>query len=186
MDKPPQRENKLNALIKKIRGIKHIEIIIGIIAVALMLLVFSSGIFRSGGKERESAPQTAATVTATWETRLGEIISGIQGVGRAEVMITFASTPQKLVAGTVTTTTSSSEMQGGGRTTSSSSTEAPVIVNNNGVSQPYILKETMPDVIGVVVVAQGAESPIIRLAIMRAVQTALSVPANKVEIFAMN
>ncbi len=183
---------RLKNFITRIKAVKHIEIIIAVIAVALMILIFS-GI---GGKKTSQTGSTTTkgseTVTnaevvtvSDWENRLSKILSQIDGVGETKVMITVKSTAEKITAKTVSTNTSSSQSGSGNVTTSTNTTESPVIVSNGGTSEPYVLKEIMPEVLGVIVVAEGADNAITKLAIMRAVQTALQVNAACVEIYPM-
>lgn len=101
------------------------------------------------------------------------------------MMITAKSTAEKVTADTETTDTSNSVNSSGNTTTTTNATVSPVIVQNNGKSEPYILKEIMPEILGVIVVAEGADAPVTRLAIMRAVQTVLQVNASCVEIYPM-
>ena len=184
--------SKAKELITKIKSIKHIEIIIAIIAVALMILIFSGLDFTKSKTSSSTSseliqPQNSysdASISA-WEEKLSNILSQIDGVGKAEVMITAKSSEEKITAKTTTTNTSSSQNNSGNLTTSTNTTESPVIVNNNGTSEPYVLKEIMPEIIGVIVVAEGADSAITKLAIMRAVQTVLHVDASCVEIYPM-
>jgi len=182
-----KRKNKLTEIFTKLKGIKHIEIIIGIIGVALMILIFSSSFFKGKDKSKSTAViQSESTAASQMEKRLAEVIAAIDGVGQAQVMITYKSTSEKITAKTTTTNVNNSTSNGGSASTSTSITETPVIVSANGKSEPYVLKEIMPEVVGVVVVAKGAERPVTRLAIMRAVQTALNVSALHIEIFPMN
>lgn len=183
---------RLKNLITKIKAVKHIEIIIAVIAVALMILVFSGIGSKKTAKSDNSGVNTNATVTATdvgtvtdWENRLAKILSQIDGVGETKVMITVKTTTEKITAKTVSTNTSSSQNGNGSVTTSTNVTESPVIVSGSGKSEPYILKEIMPEVLGVIVVAEGADSATTKLAIMRAVQTVLQVNAACVEIYPM-
>lgn len=181
---------KFKSVTAKLKSIKHIEIIIAVIAVALMILIFS-GISGKSAEKKETADKTNVTVatatdtTAEWENRLAEVLSKVNGVGTTEVMITVKSTTEKITAKTVSTNTSSSQGSSGNITTSTNTTESPVLVSNNGKSEPYILKEIMPEIQGVIVVAEGADNPTVKLAIMRAVQTVLQVNASSVEIYPM-
>ena len=92
----------------------------------------------------------------------------------------FLKYTEKITANTLSTATSSSS---NGGNSSKNVTESPIIINNNGTSQPYVIKEVMPEVIGVIVVAEGADDAVTKLAIMRAVQTALKVDSSCVEIY---
>ena len=185
-------KEKFSAIITKIKSIKHIEIIIAIIAVALMILIFSGfgGLKSSSDKttktsEELSLNESKDSSITSCEKKLSEILSKIEGVGKADVMITAKTSDEKVTAKTSTTNISTSQNNSGNVTSSTNTTESPVIVNNNGTSEPYVVKEIMPEIIGVIVVAEGAENPVTKLAIMRAVQTVLNVNAACVEIYPM-
>lgn len=180
---------KIKGVVAKLKSIKHIEIIIAVIAVALMILIFA-GVKNTSDKdksttENETVISSTGSTVSDWEKKLAEVLSSIDGVGKTEVMITAKSTTEKVTANTTTTNTSSSQNNSGNITTSTNTTASPVIVNNNGKSEPYILKELMPEVMGVIVVAEGADSAVTKLAIMRAVQTVLQVNSACVEIYPM-
>lgn len=181
---------KLKEIAGKIRTDKKAQIFLAGGLIVLLLLVFflQTGVFT----KNEGSTNTQQTVSkndyseTNWEKRLAEIISEIKGVGKTDVMITFSSTNEKITANTTTTNTSGSQNGSGTITTSTHTTSTPVLTGASGKSEPYIVQEKMPDVIGVIVVAKGAEDPVTRLSILRAVQTALNVPASCVEIYSMN
>lgn len=183
-------KNKIKDFIEKIKSIKHIEIIIGVIAVALMIVIFAG----VGNKQTSSGETNSETLSeeevtsisvSELEEKLAAVLSDINGVGKSSVLITAKSTGEKITANTVTTNTSTSQSGSGNVTSTTSSTESPIIVNNSGKSEPYVIKELMPEILGVIVVAEGADSAVTRLAIMRAVQAVLQVSASSVEIYPM-
>jgi stage III sporulation protein AG len=105
--------------------------------------------------------------------RVAAILSKIKGAGRVDVMITYASgieyeyayeTKTQTIAGVTTTTTELVYSQG----------------------RPIVINEKAPKIKGVVVVAQGAGSPAVRMEILKAVQTLLNVGQGQIEIFAAN
>ena len=178
-------------LIQRLKAVKHIEIIIAVIAVALMIFIFA-GVKRNTdstptnvGGSNATTGDYAVTSIAEWEKKLSAILSEIDGVGRAEVMITAKGTTEKITANTKTTNSNNSQNTSGNVTSSTNITESPVLVNNNGKSEPYIIKEIMPEILGVIVVADGADNAVTKLAIMRAVQTVLQVSSSCVEIYPM-
>lgn len=182
-------KNKIKDLIEKIKSIKHIEIIIGVIAVALMIVIFA-GVGNkqtsSGETNNETLSEEITSISVSeLEEKLAAVLSDINGVGKSSVLITAKSTGEKITANTVTTNTSTSQSGSGNVTSTTSSTESPIIVNNSGKSEPYVIKELMPEILGVIVVAEGADSAVTRLAIMRAVQAVLQVSASSVEIYPM-
>lgn len=184
-------KEKITSFVTKIKSVKHIEIIIAVVAVALMILIFS-GVWdkKTSSKSNNQQTDAAETVIAessisSCEKKLSSILSQIDGVGKTDVMITAKTSDEKVTAKTTTTNLSTSQNTSGNMTNSTNTTESPVIVNNNGTSEPYVVKEIMPEIIGVIVVAEGADDPVTKLAIMRAVQTLLNVSAACVEIYPM-
>lgn len=180
---------KFKEFVSKIKKIKHIEIIVGVVAVILMIVIYTSVSTGSSSKKiSKNAEQTSTKSESTTylEKRFSDILSNIEGVGKTEVMITYKSTTEKITANTTTTNNNTSSTTSGNTNNSTSITQAPVIVTNSGKSEPYITKEILPEVRGVIIVAEGADNPVTKLAIMRAAQTALQINASNIEIFAMN
>ena len=46
-----------------------------------------------------------------------------------------------------------------------------------------VIKNLPPEILGVVVVAEGADSPLVKLKIIQAVQTLLGVETNNIQVF---
>lgn len=180
--------DKLKKLKQKLKGVKHIEIIIGVLIIAVMLIVYNSVSAISENKtpqtNAETVQKSSYDYTST-EARLEAALSEIKGVGDVKVMITYDGTSEKVTAKTTSTNTTSTTGTNGTHSSTTGITESPVIINNNGSSSPYILKEIAPQITGVIVVAEGADSPVTKLAIMRACQAILQVNAAYIEIFTM-
>jgi stage III sporulation protein AG len=172
--------SKFSAFIAKIRTIKHIEIIIAAVAIAVMILIYVGG--SALGNRSQTPPQSTNEISSPHakqselETRLAALLSQVAGVGKVEVLIIYSTTSEKVLAETVSRNSG---------TSGSTETRTPVLVNRSGQSEPVIVKEILPEVRGVLIVAQGAGSPVIRLELMRAAQTILGITANNIEIFAM-
>jgi flagellar basal body-associated protein FliL len=132
-------KNKLSVLWTKIKGIKNIRLIIGIIIAALLMLLY----FNYSAKKSETANTTEnSEETATeevytdYEKKLAAVLSQIDGVGKTNVMITYDSDGK--------------------------------------------------EVIGVIVVAEGADDPLTEIRIRRAVATALKIGYNGIEVYSMS
>lgn len=180
-------KEKFKDIYVRLKGIKNIEIIVAIIAIALLILGYSL-ISSEKKKTADTQPQiqeSSVEMTKHLELQLSQVLSQINGAGAVEVMITYSGSTEKIIANTKSTHTNSSTGSGAINTSTSTVTETPIIINSNGSSRLYVTKEIMPDVKGVIVVAQGAGSAKVRLELMRAVQTVLNVSANNIEIFAM-
>jgi stage III sporulation protein AG len=185
-----QLNDKFKALWLKLKAIKHIEIIIGIIAIAIMLVVYNA--FSNSSKTKTTSKDKVSTVNESneysytyTEDRLVKVLQEIEGVGQVQVMINFDGTAEKVAAKTVSTSTVSNTNAQGNSSSNTNRTESPVIISNNGSSSPYILKEIAPKITGIIIVAEGADKPVTKLAIMRACQTILQINASNIEIFTM-
>lgn len=170
-------------IVKKIKKVKHLDIVIAVAVVGLTL-VFALSVF--GGSE--SITKTNDVDYLTLEDRVCEVLSQIKGAGNVKVMINFSDSGEIITATTnnssidKTTDTSTS----GNRTTESKTDNvSPVIIQQDGKDTPLIVKELAPDVLGVVVVAEGADNVSVRINLLQAVQTLLNVDSNKIEIFTM-
>ena len=95
-----------------------------------------------------------------------------------KVMITYAGTGDKITAETTnthTTTTNGSTSS----TTTTTTTSSPILSGSDVV----ILQEKMPEIKGVIVVAEGASDMKVKLKLMQATATVLGINANSIQIF---
>ena len=153
------------------------------ILLALMLGILLLTVGRSfSGLEGNAAspPQTIVkTETADRETerRMAEILSKVEGAGEVDVMLTFRQTEEKTIAHNET-------REENGETLRTEQT-AILLEDGDGATEPLILTETSPVVEGVVIAAQGADSPAVAAALNQAAQALLDVPAHKVAVLKM-
>ena len=128
---------------------------------------------------------------AELENRLVEILGEIQNAGKVSVMITLKSGGEIIPAKDESIsdkTTNEKDMEGGTRTINEKNTSDQVVFMNDqgGPSKPLVLKEVNPDIKGVIIVAEGAKDPKVKLQLTEAVQTVLDVPAYRVSVFESN
>ena len=168
---------KLKDLWQKVKSIKNYEIILSLIIIAIVLLIYFS-VSENGKTEQKNVEKTSISLTDGLEERVGNILNKIDGVGDVDVLITFNSTVEQVTAQTENShsTTTSSDSNS---TTTSTSTSSPIISNQNVI----VLQEKMPQIIGVIVVAEGADNPKVRMNILSAVSTALDIDKNSIQIF---
>lgn len=123
------------------------------------------------------------------ESRLEEILSAVKDIGRVKVMITANRTVQKnVLQDEKKEWDQMTEMDsaGGSRTSVSEKKEGTTVFYDiAGENIPYILSETYPEVIGVVVIAQGSGVGRVDMDILNAVQVLFDVPAHKIRIMKM-
>lgn len=121
---------------------------------------------------------------------LEQILSQITGFSEVKVMLTVEAGTQRDLAENVVEnqkTTQEGDPQGGTRVITEMNKTSQVVFTRVGGSQgeqPMVVREISPKVAGVVVVAQGAERPEAKAAIISAVQTVLNVGAHKVQVYA--
>ncbi|HBA63271.1 MAG TPA: stage III sporulation protein AG [Lachnospiraceae bacterium] len=103
---------------------------------------------------------------AELENKLEQVLSKVEGVGKVEVMIYFASSSEKIVEKDEQTTVYEHL--------------------ENGEEIPYVVKEisAVPD--GIVVVAEGGGNTVVRKEIQEAVQALFAVEAHKIKIMKMS
>ena len=157
-------------------------VLCGVLMVALVLLSWPQ-LFASEKKE-ESLEQTTSSVfdPETEKQRLASILSSIKGAGQVEVMITYEGEAEKVPAYDNNSTTSSTVDAQNRSTTNQSTSSKPV----SGSEDLVVITEKRPQVLGVVIVAEGADDLSVQMELSRAAQTALGVDASKVEVFEMN
>lgn len=117
---------------------------------------------------------------------LESILSSIDGVGRVSVMLTLEDEQEVVYARNEEIsqrTTSETDSQGGVREQVDYDSRGQlVIVRTNNQDEPVVVKILKPRVRGVLVVAEGGGSPIIRERLTQAVQSVLDVPAYRITV----
>ena len=127
---------------------------------------------------------------AAMEQRLTEALADMAGVGKVRVMITLKSSrglgvekEEQMEQSSVKETDS----QGGSRISDQASREETVVRSTDGSnSEPYVVKSYVPEIEGVLVVAEGAGSGTINRTVTEVVQALFGVEAHKVKVVKMN
>ena len=116
------------------------------------------------------------------EKQLAETLASIQGVGKVSVMLSLAAGSEAVPAMNIQTSKKTTEEKdsGGGTRVIREDTSSSNLVTSN--EQLMKLKENLPPVSGVVIVAQGAANADVRLALTRVVQTVLNIAAYRIEV----
>ncbi len=167
-------------------------------AVGVLLLVMGNTFFSTPPKEEPVAPMEKTKTEAVdgdtaeiqLEKRLEEIFSKINGAGQVDVMVTMRCSAQSVVAQeekSEETSTKEEDAHGLAKTTESVKRENTVVLTEDGKgnSRPFILKENVPEIEGVVIVAQGGGDAVVQQELTAAAQALLNVPAHKVAILKM-
>ena len=195
------RRIKLDKLLKRIKkhleemdNKKHIVNLFIIILVSIIILIGTS-IFKDNNKSspspviKEKPEEYNSYVQVDYsnylESKLTKILGKLNGVGAVNVMITLEDSIEKIPATNITksseqTTETDSE---GGKRDSIREDSSTQILNTSSDGSIVVLKEVNPSIKGVIVVADGAEDPIILETLYEAVKTVLGVSGNKVNVY---
>ncbi len=122
-------------------------------------------------------------LTAELET----ILSRVDGAGEVKCMITFANTTETVYATDFEEDNSSvveRDSENGERTTTKGNRDEKLVFI--GENEPIVVKELLPKVEGIVIVAQGGENVYIKKQFTDVATSLLDVDAHKVQILKMN
>ncbi len=128
--------------------------------------------------------------TAYWEEKLKQSLSRIEGAGEVEVLITLKESETRILEKDIpeeTKETVETDAEGGSRTvTERQQAESTIYtVNEAGQNVPYVSKVIQPVVEGVVVIAQGADSVIVKQNIIETIQVLFAIDTNKIRVVKM-
>ena len=159
-------------LIQKLKNNKTIEyIFLGLISIAVVaVLAFS--LVKPASTEAYEDDEVISYVKDL-ENRLEKTLSEIKGAGNVSVVITVDSGKETIYASEKVTVSEN------GKTTV---TESPILVNG----KPVVVKENYPEIVGVLIVAQGANSISVMKNLQQAAVSLLNINLSRIEILAMN
>lgn len=145
---------------------------------------------QSGEAEPEQAGDAAALeYAAAMERRLTEALSDMADVGKVRVMITLKSSSELVVERETPvnrSVTTETDAQGGTRTVNTSETGESVVYSTEGSSStPYVVKTYVPEIEGVLVVAEGAGNGTVNRTVTEIVQALFHIDAHKVKVVKM-
>lgn len=189
---------------------KIIEKAVIIAIVGVICLIAGSVIFEDSFKQKENTPaekttgENKAEISSShaaaeagkltkgegkseMEEKLRDILSQIKGAGKVDVMITFVSGSESIPATDVNSSDSSTQekdKEGGARDIKENSLENSIVYEESqGVKRPFVVKEILPEVKGVVIVAQGGGDPEVKSNLTKAAQALLEVAAHRIQVF---
>lgn len=121
------------------------------------------------------------------EDKLKSILSYIDGAGKVEVLITYKTGTKQIPMYNVkqnTTVTQEADKSGGTRKTEETNQEQTIIFEEDGSNKnPVITQMINPEIVGVIVVAEGAGNLQVKENLMKAVEAALNIPSHRIQVF---
>lgn len=123
------------------------------------------------------------------EKDLSAMLRRVKGVGEVAVFVTLDSGPvYQYGENEETTGRSTREDDGSGGTRSIEETTVKrqlVVTRENNTDRPVITREIQPAIRGVIVIAEGAENPVLREQVARALQAGLNIAAHRITVLPM-
>ncbi|MFI5359521.1 MAG: stage III sporulation protein AG [Halanaerobiales bacterium] len=178
-------EGGRNSLIWKI-------IILGLIGI---FLLFSGDLFTGKKRATQEVPvyqsgreiQVEEDYEARLSAQLEEIISLIKGVGRVKVKIYITGYTEyeyEYNSRTINKVSTELDQNGGQREIVEDNLERELVVTRDpsGNEKPIIRREKLPEIQGVLIVAQGAENSQIKAEIIYAVRNLLNIPVHRISV----
>lgn len=169
---------------------KGIENLVIFLVLVIIVIVVINGIFKESDEKVVSVePITNVDVRGdSLEEKLENILASIRGVGKVKVMISYTNSLEKVPlydTKETTTVTEETDSNGGERKTKEVRSEYAVVFEEGNNSKTAIVKQSiMPEIIGVIVTAEGAENNSIKENIINAVVAVTNIPNHKIQVFA--
>jgi stage III sporulation protein AG len=137
----------------------------------LLLLIIALPVKNSGQEEEEKTTAVSEeTSSRDWQSIMEEklklALEQVEGIGKTQVFLTCEGTETKVVEKDESQTVYEKDAKGN--------------------QSPYVASEVYPKVIGVVVVAQGGDNPVVIHNIQEACQVLFQVEAHKIKVMKMN
>lgn len=174
------------------KGMKNEKLVLLILGAVLLLVIAMP---TSGSKEPDAAAAPkesrvdAFSYESQLENRIVEILQKMEGIGKVQVMVTVQNSTQKVLQNQGTleeNSISEKDSTGGTRDTYEKSRSDTYVLENSGSTQtPFVVEEKMPEIKGVVVVAQGGGNAEIVSDVTMAIEALLGVPAHKIKVLKM-
>ena len=158
----------INKLVLDKKGI----LIIAVVFIAGIMLVMG------GGSDSSKSIVAAESVsTDSLNKELEDILSQVEGAGEVKVLINYKQSGEKILAYDMESTVN--ERDGGKENNSKSE------VVYDGNKMPVVLKEYMPKVEGVIIVAQGGNIENVKKQLIAGTVALLGIDEHKIEVLKM-
>jgi stage III sporulation protein AG len=174
------------------KGKKEQWIILFMIGLLLVVIAMPSG---TPSKENNETTQNTGTSQNIWENtgdtvelerKLEQILEQMDGVGKVSVMITLASSTEKVIEKEVENRNSTSREDDTTVTETTDTSESAVYTDTNDGSTPYVKQEISPKIQGVLVVAEGGDNAVTVQNITEVVQALFNVDTHKIRVMKHN
>lgn len=167
------------------------EKLILVLSAGILLVVINLPVKKNSKTQSTQAVAETTAVTENYAERIEEslenLLSRVNGVGKVSVAVTVKNTGENILY-TENNSTSvkvmESDSSGGNRTSEENSMKQSVIYTDDG-KYPYVVDTSLPEVGGVIIVAEGADDIRVVSEITDAVNALLGIPVNRIKVLKM-
>lgn len=137
--------------------------------------------------ETEGGEATEQQYERLLEKRVEDTLECVEGVGKVKVMLTLKSSEEKVVekdSQREENEITEEDSKGGSRVSEDRSLSHTSIYEqkSDGTQTPYVSKEMVPEIEGMVIAADGGNDPVVVKNLTEAVQALFGVEAHKIKI----
>ncbi|MBE5756652.1 MAG: hypothetical protein E7342_02515 [Clostridiales bacterium] len=159
-------KNKVK-LLERLKNKKTLEIIFVVVLILVSLIIFFTTF-----KTEKKSEITFNEYIESLENKLEKALTQVENVGKVSVVINVLSTQETVLAVETTITENGDSIK---------TVTTPIIVGGETV----VLREEMPKITGVLIVAEGANNLLVKNKIINSTSTLLNINADKIEILTM-
>ena len=173
MSKKSTVKDTLLNIFEKIKTNKKLQYFIVVILIIITLFITIFGFKDNSNTETITKNNdTISEYVTNLETRLSNTLSKVSGAGKVSVVITVESGMETVLAmkTTIKETSTGKEIE-----------ETPIILNGKTV----VIKEFYPKIIGVLIVAEGANNISVMTKLQQATISLLNINLDQIEILTM-
>lgn len=150
-----------------------------LIAVGVLLLLVS---IKDSGRQAATTEKSQNTVTEQstsddmqryrekMEKQVKEILEQVEGVGKADVMLTLQASKEKVT------------LKDNKQDDTKTEEETVLLDGESRESSPYVVQEIEPQIEGIVVVCSGGDSPAMQREIISAISALFPVKSHKIKV----
>ena len=193
-------KEKINALLKPEEGNskKKIENLVFLLIILIITILAINYIWNDKDKSKKVSSNNDKQINQNTsniensneedlETKLENILSKINGVGKANVMITYSESTQVIPIYNKkekTSNTDESDSGGGKRKVEEiDSSEEVVYTDSTGKGEIATQKMVSPKIEGAIIICEGANDSNVKTSIIQAVEAATGLATHKIQVF---
>lgn len=147
------------------------------VGVLFVMLITGIMLIMGTGKESRVKASDSKEQVQDLDKRLEQILSQVEGAGKVKVLINYRQSGEKILAYDLESNTNERDSQ------KENTSKSEVVYDGN--KMPVILKEYMPKVEGVIIVAQGGNIENVKKQLIAGTVALLGIEEHKIEVLKM-